>query len=51
MSDKERALWQAISRGLKLIVNAIDAYIKEPGIVRYRPSTPLASFSETAADA
>jgi hypothetical protein len=27
MSERERALWQAISRGLKLIVNAIDQYI------------------------
>jgi hypothetical protein len=27
MSDKERALWQAISRGLKLIVSAIDRYV------------------------
>ena len=27
MSAPERALWQAISRGLKLIVNAIDQYV------------------------
>jgi hypothetical protein len=27
MSERERALWQAISRGLKLIVTAIDQYI------------------------
>ena len=27
MSERERLLWQAISRGLKLIVNAIDQYI------------------------
>jgi hypothetical protein len=27
VSDKERALWQAISRGLKLIVKSIDQYI------------------------
>ena len=31
MSERERALWQAISRGLKLIVNAIDRYVsREP---------------------
>jgi len=27
MSERERLLWQAISRGLKLIVSAIDQYI------------------------
>jgi hypothetical protein len=27
MSERERALWQAISRGLKLIVSAIDQYV------------------------
>jgi len=27
MSPAERALWQAISRGLKLISSAIDAYL------------------------
>jgi hypothetical protein len=27
MSERERAPWQAISRGLKLIVKAIDEYI------------------------
>jgi hypothetical protein len=27
MSDRERTLWQAISRGLKLITAAIDEYI------------------------
>jgi hypothetical protein len=27
VSERERALWQAISRGLKLIVNAIDQYL------------------------
>ena len=27
VSDRERILWQAISRGLKLIVNAIDQYL------------------------
>jgi hypothetical protein len=27
VSERERALWQAISRGLKLIVNAIDQYV------------------------
>jgi hypothetical protein len=37
MSDKERALWQAISRGLKLIVNAIDTYIvKEESAITKR---------------
>lgn len=32
MSDRERILWQSISRGLKLITTAIDQYIgsKEP---------------------
>jgi len=30
MKDQERALWQAISRGLKLITAAMDAYVKEP---------------------
>jgi len=30
MTDRERALWQAISRGLKLITAAIDQYLKEP---------------------
>jgi hypothetical protein len=30
VSDRERLLWQAISRGLKLIVSAIDSYLKEP---------------------
>jgi hypothetical protein len=29
MSERERALWQAISRGLKLIVNAIDQYVSK----------------------
>ena len=27
MNERERALWQAISRGLKLIASAIDTYI------------------------
>ena len=27
VNERERALWQAISRGLKLIVSAIDQYI------------------------
>jgi hypothetical protein len=27
VSERERLLWQAISRGLKLIVNAIDQYV------------------------
>jgi len=27
VSDRERALWQAISRGLKLIATAIDQYL------------------------
>jgi hypothetical protein len=27
VSDRERLLWRAISRGLKLIVSAIDQYI------------------------
>jgi hypothetical protein len=27
VSDRERVLWQAISRGLKLIVSAIDQYL------------------------
>jgi hypothetical protein len=27
MTDRERLLWQAISRGLKLILNAIDQYV------------------------
>jgi hypothetical protein len=27
VSDRERALWQAISRGLKLMVTAIDRYV------------------------
>jgi hypothetical protein len=27
MSERERALWQAISRSLKLIVTAIDQYV------------------------
>jgi hypothetical protein len=31
VSDGERILWQAISRGLKLITAAIDQYLsKEP---------------------
>ncbi len=30
MSERERLLWQAISRGLKLITQAIDTYLKEP---------------------
>ena len=32
MSERERALWWAISRGLKLITAAIDQYLhaKEP---------------------
>jgi hypothetical protein len=32
MSERERMLWQAISRGLKLITTAIDRYVgeKEP---------------------
>jgi hypothetical protein len=32
VSERERMLWQAISRGLKLITTAIDQYIgsKEP---------------------
>jgi hypothetical protein len=30
VSDRERTLWQAISRGLKLIAGAIDSYLKEP---------------------
>jgi len=34
VSDHERLLWQAISRGLKLIASAIDSYLKEPA----RPS-------------
>ena len=39
MSEKERVLWRAIARGLKLIVNAIDQYIgKEtpPGVAERR---------------
>jgi len=28
MSERERALWQAISRGLKLITAAIDQYLR-----------------------
>jgi hypothetical protein len=27
MTERERALWQAISRGLKLIASAIDQYL------------------------
>jgi hypothetical protein len=30
VSDRERALWTAISRGLKLIASAIDNYLREP---------------------
>jgi hypothetical protein len=32
VSERERMLWQSISRGLKLITTAIDQYIgtKEP---------------------
>ena len=30
MTDRERTLWRAISRGLKLIVAAIDDYVREP---------------------
>ena len=29
MTDRERTLWQAISRGLKLITAAIDEYLGE----------------------
>jgi len=29
VSERERALWRAISRGLKLITAAIDQYIGE----------------------
>ena len=29
MTDRERALWRAISRGLKLITAAIDRYVGE----------------------
>ena len=36
MSEKERVLWQAISRGLKLITSAIDRYVSgaEPAEVK-----------------
>jgi hypothetical protein len=30
MNERERLLWRAISRGLKLITQAIDDYLKEP---------------------
>ena len=30
VSERERALWRAISRGLKLIVRAIDQYVGSP---------------------
>jgi len=30
MNDRQRLLWTSIRRGLMLIVNAIDAYVKEP---------------------
>ena len=29
MSERERLLWRAISRGLKLITTAIDRYLGE----------------------
>jgi hypothetical protein len=35
VSERERVLWRAISRGLKLIVNAIDQYIGKD-----QPATP-----------
>lgn len=33
MSERDRLLWTAISRGLKLIVAAIDQHLKEPAKV------------------
>jgi hypothetical protein len=30
VSERERLLWTAIKRGLKLVYDAIDEYLKEP---------------------
>ena len=34
MSERERVLWRAISRGLKLITAAIDQYVGEKETAR-----------------